>query len=91
VAEYALAVFEDPDAARQFVRDEVVEQYGGTVPTGVVDTVTHRSQFWRESEQAWVDDVHVRTWGPDKDEPTRWRRQRRTTVTLVHDWEDGRG
>jgi hypothetical protein len=48
------------------------------------------SQFWRESEQRWVDHVSIRTWGSEKDEPRKWRHRVTTFTERVGDWEDGK-
>lgn len=52
-------------------------------------TETER-QFWRESEQQWVDHVHIRTWGAEKDTPTKWRHRIITTTVERGEWQKGK-
>jgi hypothetical protein len=47
-------------------------------------------QFWRESEQRWVDHVHIVTGGPNKDRPTKWRHRTTTLTRTVGDWQSGK-
>lgn len=54
-----------------------------------VRTEVH-SQFWRKSEERWVDSVNLRSWGAQKDEPSVWRHRVTTITTVVGDWHDGK-
>lgn len=54
-----------------------------------VHTETER-QFWRASEQRWVDNVSIRTWGDRKDEPTKWRHRVITVTRDVGEWQKGK-
>jgi len=52
-----------------------------------VRTEVHR-QFWRESEQAWVD--HVLIHRDEVEKSLRWRHRTYTITTEIGPWEDGK-
>jgi hypothetical protein len=84
--ETAYYLAEDVEAAFEALLHD-----GSTVDEGRTETRTEvRVQFWRESEQSWVDHVLIRPSGKNPDRPTKWRHKVFTITTTVGEWQRGK-